>query len=535
MNEKFALRKTRWSTVAALSGKRRTAIFAKDATYFLERAILFAFCVHGIAMLAMLGFLLAGLPGGPHAGAARMAYVASYPWLWRLGWFSWQLTALSDLLISLALLRIRWRLAALVAVLLTVAAIVPDQMGQVLWMTRGVTLAQQGSLALYAPFEATVFSWIGIYGGAGYTLAAVAWTWCLTTQSDWRWPRAFIVFSSLLWLLFAGLSVNPLLPMHLHLSPLEIAGGNALGFVLLLTWMALVGEVVLRHTRPDQAVGRSAPWRSPYTAQRGRVVDLVANSRFLRTLCEYVPVVAFRSEITEVCYVNYLVEASKLTALVPEGLELQRLGDDGNSALFSFLTFRQGHCGPRWLGKWRRFCPSPMQTNWRIYVRDPRSGKQGIYFVSTACDNLLVALGARLFCEGMPMHLLHAGSIAGDKAGQISLYLASGTGSAPDAQANLQVVNQRPAQGPWSRCFASYEAMLAYCVPQDRAFSSQPWYARVTRQEIALDIPLASCQPLAGDVYSQTARQFVGDATPFCFSVAEVNFRFEGESYSPLA
>jgi hypothetical protein len=76
--------------------------------------------------------------------------------------------------------------------------------------------------------------------------------------------------------------------------------------------------------------------------------------------------------------------------------------------------------------------------------------------------------------------------------------------------------------------------MLAYCVPQDRAFSSQPWYARLTRQEIMLDIPLEACKPLEGVVYSRTARKFVGDATPFCFFVAKVNFRFEQEIYASL-
>jgi hypothetical protein len=76
--------------------------------------------------------------------------------------------------------------------------------------------------------------------------------------------------------------------------------------------------------------------------------------------------------------------------------------------------------------------------------------------------------------------------------------------------------------------------MLAYCVPQDRAFSSQPWYGRVTRQEIQLDIPLDACKSLEGHVSSRAASRFVGDATPFCFFVANVHFRFEQETYTPL-
>lgn len=512
----------------------RRAIFVRGSTYFLERALLFSFCIHGIAMLSMLFFLLAGLPGGPNDSAARMTYVARSPWLWRLGWFPWQLTALSDLLISLALLRTGWRLAALFTVLIVVAGIVPDQMGQVLWMTHGVELAQQGSLAPYSQFEATVFPWIGVYGGSFYTLAAVGWTWCFATQGKWQWTRGLTIYSVVLWSLFAFLNINPLLPSLMHLSPLWIAGGNASGFVLLLVWFVLIAEMVLRHSRPDQAVGRYAPWHYP-RAGLGRIFDLIGNSRFVRTLCEYVPIVAFLSDITDVIYVNYIVEASQLEPLVPAGLVLQRLGPAERYALFTFLTFKHGHFGPRFLHrKLRQFLPSPIQTNWRIYVRDPYTGKQGIFFVSTACESRLVALGARLFSEGIPMHVLHASDICADKDGNVSLYLDSGKGSAPDAQAILQHIDERPAQGPWSLCFASYEEMLAYCVPQDRAFSSQPWYARVTRQEIKLDIPLDACKPLEGKVHSHAAYRFIGDATPFCFYVATVNFRFEQEIYAPL-
>jgi hypothetical protein len=514
---------------------RRTRFAGESASDFLERALLFSFCIHGIAMLSMLFLLLPGVPGGPDDGAARMAYLASSPWLWRAGWFPWQLTALSDLFLSLALLRTRWRLAALLSVLLTVAGIVPDQMGQVLWMTHGIELAQQGSLALYTRFEANVFFWISVYGGTFYTFAAIAWTWCFAVRGEGKWPRGLTVYSLLLWCLFAFLNANPLLPDFLHLSPFWIAGGNAASFIFLLLWFALTTEVVLRQTRPDQIVGRYAPWHHPRTGL-GRIFDLPGNSRFLRTLCEYLPVVAFLSDITDVIYVNYLVEVSKLEPLVPGGLTLQRLGSDGRYALFTFLTFRHGHFGPRFLGKLRRLFPSPIQTNWRIYVRDPQTGKEGIFFVSNASGSTLVATGARLFSEGMPMHVLNASALHVDRDEQIALlYLDGGKGSAPDAKATLQFKDERPAQGPWNACFASYEEMLAYCVPQDRAFSSQPWYRRVTQQEIKLEIPLDACKPLEGMVYSHSASVFVGDATPFCFYVASVSFRFEQELYIPLS
>jgi hypothetical protein len=109
--------------------------------------------------------------------------------------------------------------------------------------------------------------------------------------------------------------------------------------------------------------------------------------------------------------------------------------------------------------------------------------------------------------------------------------LDPGEGFAPDLAALLRPGEGRPTTGPWSAAFASYEEMLAYAVPQDRALTAQPWHAWVTRQEIRLDIPLDACQPLAGDVSSRTARALVGEAEPFSFLVPSVYFRFDAERH----
>lgn len=141
------------------------------------------------------------------------------------------------------------------------------------------------------------------------------------------------------------------------------------------------------------------------------------------------------------------------------------------------------------------------------------------------------ALATRMLSEGMPMHVLHKAELRTTENGTFHLCLDPGPGSAPNAEAVLHLARERPTQGPWSACFESYQAMLAYCVPQDRALSSQPWYGRITRQEIQLDIQLDECKPLEGEVRSYAAEAIVGDAIPFCFCVARVCFRFEREVY----
>jgi len=299
-----------------------------------------------------------------------------------------------------------------------------------------------------------------------------------------------------------------------------------LGLVVLGTM--LVAERVLRRARPYEGHGRLARWRHPARGPLAWCADVLANSRLASALLEPVPELAMRSDITDVVYVSYLVPARVAQALVPPGLELQRLGRDGQWALFTFLTFRHGHFGMALLGPLRRLMPSPIQTNWRIHVVDPATGHRGVYFVTNALTSTVLALVARLITEGLPMHVLAHATVAreGDR---VRVLLDPGRGSAPDAQLELAVVDPPTLAGEWAECFGDFQGFLAYCVPQDRAMSSQPLRGRISRQEIDLGIPLSACTPLAGKVVSRAAAVIAGSAEPVCFHVPSVTFTFGRE------
>lgn len=487
-------------------------------------------------MLAMAVLLLPAMPGGPTLlSSDRVALIAAHPWRFRLGWLPWQLTAGSDLLLAVAFLRTAWipRWPAWAVLVLTIAAVIPDQGAQLLWITRGVERAQAAvqsqDYAAYLAFEARVFALTGVWAALLYTLAALGWTACLVGGGAWN--RTLTGVSVLTWGTFAVVTVGPLLPAPLTLPGPALAAGNALGFLLLMVWLGLAAEQVMRRTRTRPAHGRWALWRAPVPGWRARVLEAIANSRFLRRLCALLPVLAFRSDITEVVYVNYLLAADRLAALLPPGLQLQRLGPSGQFAMFTFLTYRHGNFGPTILGPLRRLFGSPVQSNWRIYVRDGHTDKQGIYFVHSAVTTELHALGARLMAEGMPMHLLARGEVSRAADGAMRVVLAPGQGSAPDAQLELRPSAERTLHGPWAQCFADYAAMLRYTVPQDRAMSTLPADRRTTCQEIDLGIPLDSCEPLVGTVESQAAAAIVGDAAAVCFRVPRVLFRFTGEKH----
>ncbi len=221
-----------------------------------------------------------------------------------------------------------------------------------------------------------------------------------------------------------------------------------------------------------------------------------------------------------------------LTALEEfAGLEPQRLGPDGQYALFTFLTYQHGQFG---FGALRRMLPSPVQTHWRIHVVDPRTQHRGIYFVTNAVTSTPVALGARMLTEAMPMHVLARAGVTRDADGAVRVSLVPGEGSGPDCEATLRPAKAPSLEGAWRECWHDYRTFLAYCVPQDRAMSSQPLRRRVSRQEIDLGIPLDACEPMAGEVVSSAARAIAGEAELMCFRVPAVSFCFAVEAHDPV-
>src|SRR4051794_28985885 len=212
------------------------------AARILEKALVLTFFAHGLGMLSMALLLLPGMPGGANADvAARATYIAAHPWVWRLGWFPWQLTAASDLLLGIALVATPWipRVPAVLTLLITLAAIVPDQTGQALWITRGVTLAREavarGSFDAYAGFEARTFHWIAGFATVGYLLGAIGWTWCFAAAGTWS--RALTSLSAVMWSIFALVTATLFIPSAHRPSAAIVSAGNAIGFVLLMIWL----------------------------------------------------------------------------------------------------------------------------------------------------------------------------------------------------------------------------------------------------------------------------------------------------------
>lgn len=509
------------------------------AARVLELSLFIALVVHVLAMLSMAIVLMPAMPGAINTDTARIAYIASYPALWHLGWLPWHLCALSDLLLAIALVKTNWvpKAPVVITLVLTIVAVAIEQPAELMWSLEGTKLAQLSienkTLATYLDFENVVFPIVGSVAAVIYAFMAYGWTWCFASAGTWS--RSLTWLSAITWTLLLLTAAAPLLPVSIRPSLALVGFGNAIGFSLMVLWFILVTEAVLRRSRQPEAHGRMAPWKHPRPDALGQVLSTVGNSRLLRYIGEFVPSFEMVSDIEDVVYINYLVDAERLERLVPEGLELQRLGPDKNYALFSVLTYRHGHFGPSMLGQMRKLLPSPVQSNWRIHVRD-HEGVEGIYFVSTVVTNTCVSIGGRMLSDGVPMHVAMKGQVTGNPKDGMEVTLEAGLGSAPDLKARLKSCKTPVLKDAWKECFGTFDNFLAYCVPQDRAISTQPWSCKLTRQEINLGITLCECEPMHGEISSAAIDKIVGtEASAICFRVPKVNFAFKRTIVLPLA
>jgi hypothetical protein len=89
---------------------RAVTTVAGRADRGLEHALLFNFLIHAVAMLGMATLLLPMMPGGGGADddATRIAAIAQHPWRFRAGWLPWQLCAVADLWMAVAMVRVGW-------------------------------------------------------------------------------------------------------------------------------------------------------------------------------------------------------------------------------------------------------------------------------------------------------------------------------------------------------------------------------------------------------------------------------------------
>ncbi|HKP60377.1 MAG TPA: DUF2071 domain-containing protein [Polyangiales bacterium] len=461
--------------------------------------------VHVLGLMSMLGLLLPGLdPALPFA--TRVAYVQEHVWRWRIGWVPWQLCAVSDVWVSLALARFarnRWSLMAAVPLVL---AIVPEQLAEA-YLIGGYSVSPSAERLRQCMW------WTGSWAATGYTAMTACWLLALREPSrEFRW----FSFGVLGAFAASGVANHFAWFEREDLFAFQLASAlNGVGFTGLLA----IG-VRLAMLAGDRRLGEG-------DAPAVSFSDSLARSVGLRDLLRGMPFPRLQSDIRDVLYLNWLVPAGALQALVPGGLRIQRHGD---SALLSALVYRHGNFGPRLLGPLRKLMPSPVQCNLRVYLESP---PQHVVFVANSIDSSMYVLGSRLLSDGLPAQRAERGVARGSGA-QLEFALEPAEGWSLGLHARAELDDQRNLPADFALAFGDWQNVVQYIVPQNTAVRYLPSIERLCASQIIVDVPADSERParVVECRLTQPWAALVAGLTPFAFVLPSVSFAVLGEQLS---
>lgn len=278
-------------------------------------------------------------------------------------------------------------------------------------------------------------------------------------------------------------------------------------------------------------------YRHPRAGWPASLLERLANSpafaRARQALMARLPFIVLRSAVRDVVYLTWLVDADAAQALAPPGTRLWRRA--GTTPL-TVLTYRHGHFGPAFLGPFRRLFPSPLQSNWRLYLeRSPEAetGPATVLFLKNIMDSAPHALGTRLFSDVLQTHL--AARFIHRRDGDLfSTQIEAGAGSAPALRCAARIAADKRLPAPFAPLFADWDDAVDYLCSQDAAVAPAAWCDKLAVADISLPIDLAQVLPLAAtEVRCALPERLPALSEPLCFVVPAVDFRVLAERLLP--
>ncbi|PZP27910.1 MAG: hypothetical protein DI603_20665 [Roseateles depolymerans] len=249
-----------------------------------------------------------------------------------------------------------------------------------------------------------------------------------------------------------------------------------------------------------------------------------------RRLLAGLPFPVLASEVSDVAYLTWMVPVSRVAAWVPPGLALV---EHQGLTPFTVLSYAHRHFGPAALGRLRRLCPSPLQSNWRLYLRpqaDRQVPERTVLFTHNAISQLPYVLGARLFSDGLPVHLPRRFS-HGWADGLLHTDIDPGAGSAPALRASLQLLDDAALSGAdavLQACGPGWAAAVRRLTLQDAAVVPLPEGPGCALVDIALPIDPAQVRPARlrpGSLHCPVLQALQPQGGPLCFVVPAVDFQ----------
>ena len=195
----------------------------------------------------------------------------------------------------------------------------------------------------------------------------------------------------------------------------------------------------------------------------------------------------------DVLYLNWVVPLPLSKADLPPGVSVW---ERGQSTILTVLIYRHGHFGPVFLGPLRRLFPSPLQSNWRLYVtrvegEDPTHSM--VLFLRNFFSSALYAIGTRLGSDALPSELPCAFTFQTESELCANIIGASG-------ELELQVagsVGGRPAlPHPFQAFAASWKEAVTALTLQESAIVQPPDLTCLAQAGISLPVDIAEVRPV---------------------------------------
>ncbi|CAK7001797.1 DUF2071 domain-containing protein [Saezia sanguinis] len=262
----------------------------------------------------------------------------------------------------------------------------------------------------------------------------------------------------------------------------------------------------------------------------GKCCNKLLNSHRLlaarRATISRLPFVKLESGVHDIVYLNWLVDIDALRGYIPDGLQIKQ---QNGRTLFTILTYRHRHFGPIFMGPLRGIFPSPLQSNWRLYLDtlpDGTSGAGIVLFLKNILNSFLYTAGSRIFSDALPSHL--AAEFEHTAAeGTYSTHISSGQGSAPALSCTARQISQKKLPPEFSQWYGDWNQALTHICLQHSAVVHVESINRIAHAGIELPIDTSQALPLQVDDIQLPFLEQLG-ANPselFAFAVPQVQFQ----------
>lgn len=230
------------------------------------------------------------------------------------------------------------------------------------------------------------------------------------------------------------------------------------------------------------------------------------------------------SDVRDVLYLNWVVPLYLADATLPSGVTVW---ESGQNTVLTVLIYRHGHFGPTFLGPLRRLLPSPLQSNWRLYVAGiagARPAHPTVLFLRNFFSSAIYAIGSRLGSDALPSELPYTFTYRVGPELRACIVGASGEMELRVAGA---VGGTLALPQPFQAFAASWQQAVAALTLQESAIVQPPDLRCLAQAGISLPVDISQVRPVTITDWRVGSWLAALGATgePFAFLVPQVCFR----------